>query len=712
VKIKLDWQKRAIILFAFIVLIVSIVLTVFAIREAERDKLLRQNEIESEQERMTASIDGQVRAKIRKAEELVLSLFGPNHDDFDEKRLAESASRIEKSESLIDEIFYIDGNGQINFPLFRPLYRLDGETTSIGKSPDEIQSHDLFSAAETAEFKTRDFALAIDLYRQLLASTSDRSSRALLLNRIARCYKSSRRPTRAIQTYRRIVNDYPTESSADGIPFALIALHQLGDLHSGSGNHQESLRTYLELYEALLEPRWELSQAQYKTYLRETKNKLDSLKLKMNAADIEGDSATRWAKLEQSEKEKSERMETIEWIVQKMSSVHSIGKTESSQGSGTFARFADRAGDELLLLSYTFLDMNSLFGFSMDVGYFQKDVLPSVLVDMPQKDGFVVQVSDEKENVLAGEETTEELGLEARLSVSKKFSDNFPPWTIHIYQTSPDEAERQFSLRRNIYVFSVVVVIVALLFGGILAIRSTAKELRLAKLKSDFVSTVSHEFRTPLTSIRYLAELLQRGRVQEESKKQQYYESITNESERLSRLIENILDFSKIEAGMKEYEFEETDPAELFRDVVTRFQEQVAPQGFTIENEIEEGLSKIQADKEALGRAQFNLLDNAAKYSGESRKIRFRAYSDKNHVYMKVEDQGIGIQKEDLDRVFGKFFRSSDAQSSDVKGSGIGLTLVSHIVKAHGGKVVLESEPGRGTRVTLQLPLNRQATGE
>jgi signal transduction histidine kinase len=260
-------------------------------------------------------------------------------------------------------------------------------------------------------------------------------------------------------------------------------------------------------------------------------------------------------------------------------------------------------------------------------------------------------------------------------------------------------------------VLSVVVVIVALLFGGILAIRSTAKELRLAKLKSDFVSTVSHEFRTPLTSIRYLAELLQRGRVKEESKKQQYYESITHESERLSRLIENILDFSKIEAGMKEYEFGETDPAELCREVVQRFQEQVAPQGFTIETEIEKRLPKIQADKEALGRALFNLLDNAAKYSGENRKIRFHAYSDKNHLYMKVEDQGIGIQKDDLDKVFEKFYRSSGAQSSNIKGSGIGLTLVSHIARSHGGEVVMGSEPGKGTRVTILLPLDRDDGG-
>jgi signal transduction histidine kinase len=230
----------------------------------------------------------------------------------------------------------------------------------------------------------------------------------------------------------------------------------------------------------------------------------------------------------------------------------------------------------------------------------------------------------------------------------------------------------------------------------------------LAKLKSEFVSTVSHEFRTPLTSIRYLAELLQRGRVKEESKKQQYYESITHESERLSRLIENILDFSKIEAGMKEYEFAEIDVAELCRDVVSRFQEQVAPQEFTIESEISDELPQTFADREALSRALFNLLDNAVKYSGESRKAKFRAWSNQNVIFFEVEDNGIGISKDDQVKVFEKFYRSGDIHNSSIKGSGIGLTIVFHIAKAHGGEVLLKSELGKGTMVTIQLPIDQK----
>jgi signal transduction histidine kinase len=208
-----------------------------------------------------------------------------------------------------------------------------------------------------------------------------------------------------------------------------------------------------------------------------------------------------------------------------------------------------------------------------------------------------------------------------------------------------------------------------------------------------------------------LADLLQRGRVGKEERKQQYYETITRESERLSRLIENILDFSKIESGMKEYEFEEADVAEICRDVVSRFQEQACPEQFTIESETPEELPRILADREALSRVLFNLLDNAVKYSGESRKIYVRVWEDESNVFIEVEDEGVGIGKEEQQKVFEKFYRSSAVHESSIKGSGIGLTIVDHIVKAHGGEVVLESELGKGTKVRLRFPKDHSLKG-
>ncbi len=705
--LKLDWQKRAIILFAAIVLIFCVILTVFAIREAEREKLVKQREINQELERIAASINSQVMVSIRETEELSFRLLNSTKGNLNESELEDIATRIKESENLVAEVFYVGRSGRISFLLFKPLYSLNEESDYSRKGPIKIEDNPLFQSAETAEFKTRNYSLAISNYRQVLRSTSDRTSRALLLNRIARCYKLSGNQRGAVRTYKLIVRDYPDESSSDGIPFALIALYQMGAVYSDSDNDVESIKTHLELYDALLEPRWEISQAQFHIYLKEVKEKLDSLRQRLDIENIEKDIATRWTELERIESEKWERMDTIETIAQKMAPLSVTDKNEAEDSSGNFFHLSQKTGDKLILFSYTYPDSQSLFGFTIDNRYLKNEIFPSILAKLPIKEGFIVQITDEGDNVIAGEEISEQ-GSPPLLSYSCNFEEGFPPWMVKIYQSSPSEAERQFGIRRNIYVLSVVVVIIAILFGGVMAIRGTAKELRLAKLKSEFVSTVSHEFRTPLTSIRYLAELLQRGRVKEESKKQQYYESITHESERLSRLIENILDFSKIEAGMKEYEFAETNVTEMCQDVVSRFQEQIAPQDFTVEDEISKELPKIFADKEALGRALYNLLDNAVKYSGESRKIKFRAWTDPSKIYLKVEDKGIGIGKEDQDRVFEKFYRSGDVQDSSIKGSGIGLTLVSHIAKAHCGEVIIESGLGEGTEVTIILPIDRK----
>jgi signal transduction histidine kinase len=156
---------------------------------------------------------------------------------------------------------------------------------------------------------------------------------------------------------------------------------------------------------------------------------------------------------------------------------------------------------------------------------------------------------------------------------------------------------------------------------------------------------------------------------------------------------------------MKEYKFEEVDVVELARDVASRFQEQVAPQGFVINSEISKQMLRVNADREALSRALFNLLDNAVKYSGESRNVFLRAWSDKGNVFFEVRDEGIGISKDEQEKVFEKFYRTQIVHNSNIKGSGIGLTVVSHIVKAHGGEVLLESEVGKGTKVTIRIPV-------
>ena len=259
--------------------------------------------------------------------------------------------------------------------------------------------------------------------------------------------------------------------------------------------------------------------------------------------------------------------------------------------------------------------------------------------------------------------------------------------------------------------FLILGVLSVLMIGGlVLTYRSVNKQVALARLKSDFVSNVSHELRTPLALIRLYAETLELGRIQTNEKKNEYYSIIRKESERLTALINNILDFSRIEAGAKEYDFRETDIAELVRNTLDSYRFQIEQQGFALEEQIDTSIPAVRVDREAIARALVNLVNNALKYSDSEKFLGVRLYRDKQLLKLEVSDRGIGIERNEQTRIFEKFYRTCDPLVHNTKGSGLGLSLVRHITHAHGGQVEVESTPGRGSKFTLSLPLAQQAS--
>ena len=250
-----------------------------------------------------------------------------------------------------------------------------------------------------------------------------------------------------------------------------------------------------------------------------------------------------------------------------------------------------------------------------------------------------------------------------------------------------------------------------LLAGGILfTYRNVNREMALARLKSDFVSNVSHELRTPLSLIRLYAETLELGRLTSQDKREEDYRIIRKESERLTALINNILDFSRIEAGRKEYEFRETDIAELVRNTLESYRYQIEQNGFTFEENISENLPPMRVDREAIARSLLNLVNNALKYSQREKYLGVNLYRENGSVKLEVVDHGIGISRAEQSKIFEKFYRVGDPLVHNTKGSGLGLSLVRHIAEAHGGEVSVESTPGQGSKFVIALPVNVSAT--
>lgn len=288
--------------------------------------------------------------------------------------------------------------------------------------------------------------------------------------------------------------------------------------------------------------------------------------------------------------------------------------------------------------------------------------------------------------------------------VSQNLDDPFRGLSLGIkFQGTTAEA---ISRRWVFQSFLILAVLSVLMIGGlVLTYRSVNKQVAFARLKSDFVSNVSHELRTPLALIRLYAETLELGRITTSEKKHEYYSIIRKESERLTALINNILDFSRIEAGRKEYDFRETDIAELVRNTLDSYRFQIEQQGFALEEQIEPGIPKVRVDREAIARALVNLVNNALKYSDNEKFLGVKLYREKSVLKLEVIDRGIGIERNEQSRIFEKFYRTCDPLVHNTKGSGLGLSLVRHITQAHGGEVEVESAPGRGSKFTLSLPL-------
>lgn len=240
--------------------------------------------------------------------------------------------------------------------------------------------------------------------------------------------------------------------------------------------------------------------------------------------------------------------------------------------------------------------------------------------------------------------------------------------------------------------------------GLYLVYANVRREMHLSRLKSDFVANVSHELKTPLALIRLYSETLEMGRVASPERAHEYYRVISKESQRLTQLINNILDFSRIEAGRKEYSFQPTSVARVVEDVIEAYRFQIEQQGFVLETAIAGDLPDVDADQEALSQAVINLVNNAIKYSRDQKWVRVEVRRDGGAVHVAVSDRGIGIARDQQKRIFEKFYRAEDSLVHETKGSGLGLSLVRHIMEAHGGEVRVESASGRGSTFTLVLP--------
>ena len=285
---------------------------------------------------------------------------------------------------------------------------------------------------------------------------------------------------------------------------------------------------------------------------------------------------------------------------------------------------------------------------------------------------------------------------------------DMPGWSLVLYLEGPDPfataAERQITTYLWAGILSIgAILIIGLVVGGYLL-----RQMRLTRLKNDFIATVSHELKTPLSSMRVLVDTLREGRCKDENQQWEYLDMVARENERLSHLIDNFLSFSRMERDKQSLDFERVDPAEIVETAaeVVRARFASSVDRFTVEQT--DNLAEINADRGAIITVLLNLIDNAFKYSGEDAEVTLRAYEGNGGACFEVEDNGVGMSRREIRKAFDRFYQADRRLSREAGGCGLGLSIVKFIVDAHGGSIDVESEPGKGSIFTVRVPSRRE----
>jgi signal transduction histidine kinase len=372
---------------------------------------------------------------------------------------------------------------------------------------------------------------------------------------------------------------------------------------------------------------------------------------------------------------------------------------------GILARFLQ---DELNLLFWCRLegDTNTVFGAQIDVDRLTDELGSLVRVEPALAEDVVVALLDEQSRPVAKSRANFVADWK-RPFVSRDIGDLLPHWKVGVYLANPNSLQTSASALRLVLGSLIGLLVVAIAIGGWLIVADLKRQLMLARQKTDFVSNVSHELKTPLTSIRMFSELLAEGRVQEPERQKHFLSIITAETARLTRLINNVLDFAKLERGEKKYQFESVDVAALARETCEIYRAHLEGTGFTLQCGLPTQALPVQADRDALAQVLVNLLSNAEKY-GDKRQIDLAVERNGNSATVRVMDRGAGVPTGCEEKIFEQFFRAHDSLSSGIQGSGLGLTLARQIARAHGGDVTYSRREGGGSCFTLRLPAEPQ----
>jgi signal transduction histidine kinase len=668
-KIRFRSASRLSIVFILALAISGGLLTYFSINTISNFKELTEKKVQEEEAQLAQWFLESIQQNTDRATSLFLNKsdltgFG-----------AESLLEIESSDSLIRFPFVLEKEGTFLFPNFpEKLPPKDLKQSSAGFLKN-------YSLGETAEFLKSDYETAFHDYFNNFKEANSNNDKAHLLNALGRVSVKRSQNTSAFGYYKSVVSNYFSEVDKNGFPFVYYAIPQLVKI-SNSFN-SDSLLTLINSF---------LSKLKY-----------GEIPLNFSTEEILQQVSVWLAQNNFRNTEAKHIAEDFIWQVNKQTAfIQNYGeiiKGNLLERNGQTG--ADSSGfkpvnvpsreNNLLFLMNTGLKNPAGFAIKGDT------LFTSILKEVkPSEFEYRFEISEWKNSSITNN----------GLIFYSQLNPYFPKHQIQIKLANENLID-DYVLRQSwIYGILLILLIAGMTLGVILILRDISREKQIARLRADFISNVTHELKTPLTSILMFAESLFLGRIKSDSDKKEYYSLIIKESGRLKRMINNILEFSKMEKGKAEYRFILVNLSELINSVIQEMNYWLEEKNFEVQTELDKTIA-AEIDPEKMKQTLENLLSNAVKYSDENRKIFIRLFFENNQACIEIEDFGIGIAPNHLDHIFEKFYRASQNEIAEISGTGLGLTVVKEIVEAHRGEIKVSSEVGKGSKFSVILKLSQ-----
>ncbi len=701
-KLVLSQNKKILAIFFIVVFLPSIFLAFFGLRALRNEKFKLQQQTLEEQKGYVATIQREIQDSIEKISSNLIDLS--KSEAFSKADYSEITKEIKerlKNDLIFGEVIIWNKKGEPWLPAYQPLPPIE-EPLIV---PDEwIKIQPDLNAAEMAEFRLKDFSNAIIQYQRIENKVTSNQVKAWILNRIARCEIKRDEKKSALDAYYSLIDLYSDLLTESGRSLEFTSRIEMLNILQFSGNYNDLFKEFVSTYKRLEEKSWSLDESQVRLYANTLTKLMNEMASEDSEQDIPVDFLATIADFDQRLEEKLEIWNLVELSGKSVLPGSGVGLFNSNNPQFQIQKsiFEYESQDVFLFLTpVNGKNTDSPIQFLGSLLITDDLIADSKVlsaVNLP-KDFSVLLRSNQTDRIVFGKENIEG----ERPIFTDLFLNNFPPWRVELYKI--EGVGSGFVLYKNIFFWMILTLLVILFFGSGLIIRLLSQEMNLLQLKTEFIASVSHEFKTPLTSMGAILEHLQNGKIKDQNKILEYYKILRHDSDRLKRLVLNVLDFTKIEEGKRTYRPASIDIGELIRDEVDSFEKEHKLSGFDVKLQIEKKSFPVYVDEDALNQAFHNILDNAAKFSQREKKIKVSVERKGDKVEIAVSDKGIGIPESEQKKIYEKFYRGKKASSISPTGTGLGLTLVKHIMAAHGGDVVVRSQPGEGSRVSLILPI-------